>query len=997
MRMLLDQLEALDRTHPGEQKLLVGQDVNHGRELLGSLARRTGGWMGWEPTTLGSIARDLAFTALGRAGLRAGSDLEIAAVADAALMTVVSGSRVRHRFADLTAGVGFRGAVRDALLELRVAGISPAQLSTVAAAGSPAHEIAELLHAYQSRLARARLVDAGGILAIALDAFDLESAFVLPDLVVLLPGLTPRGLTASLLRRLASRGARPLAAPVAPSQAPYDISAAEVDIFRAATPADEVREIVRRIRAEGGGWDEVELVVTDPDSYAIALDGLAAQLEIPVTVLPGIPFARSRLGRAIDRWLEWLETGLPSERIGAALDTGDLARTDPLVPLVLRALGIGWGRPRYESALIRIQSGEFPRRPRTTENETPISDTLWADACRQTAYFLAALLEATPHVPELGSANETSVAAGELARSALRFVAMLSEGGRADAHARGRLLPRLEDLAAVRTEPVPFAAAMAEFRNAIADFRVWSDLGPDGKPWLSSGGRLHLTDLTHAGASGRPRTFVLGLDADRTAGPRLQDPFLHDELRTRLGASLATTVTRREERRELLSRAFAGLTGRVTFSYAVNGDAGREASPAAILLAASRLTFAEPQLTYDRLGERLGPPVSPVPEPHASAIDGRDAWFKGLATGALLLDGSAAVRASFAGLSAGLDSTAAWAATELRPQHGTVPAAARFDPRFRQGVAVSASSLETLARCPRAWFYRYVLRIKPPDEPVFDPDRWLDAGDRGTLLHTIFERFGRDFAARRDALDESGTLGALLALGHRVIEEWHADVPPPSDAVFEREKADIERVLRGFLLMERRLEPGRLWHAFELAFGGTDKAVSLALPDGHRLALFGRVDRVDRRTDGSLIVVDYKTGSSRGFDPDPDRGPFDGGRHLQAGLYAHAVAELLGAPVGRSEYRFPTEKGEHRIVAVGAAELGQMPSAVTALLDEVRAGHFLPTTDSNDCRFCDFQAVCRVRALEYNKLASPRAEWAAGPGNDLPAYAPMRQRRGEGG
>ncbi|MEO8140521.1 MAG: PD-(D/E)XK nuclease family protein [Gemmatimonadota bacterium] len=995
MRLLLDQLEALDRAHPHEHKLLVCQDVNHGRELLVSLARRTGGWMGWEPSTLGSIAHALAFTTLGRAGLRTASDLEIAAVADAALVAVVTGSGSRHRFADLTASVGFRGAVRDALLELRVAGISPAQLAAAAPSDSPAREIAPVLAAYEARLARARLVDAGGVLRMARDAFQVEAPFVLPERVVLLPGLTPRGLAATLFERLISRGARQLAAPVASSQAPHDPDQVALDAFRAATPADEVREIIRRIRAEGRSWDEVELIVTDPDGYAVALDALAAQLEIPVTILPGVPLARSRFGRALERWLTWLESGLPAELIGAALDAGDLSHTDPLLPLVLRSLGIGWGRPRYASALTRLQSGDFPRRPRVTENEAPIPEAIWAEACRQTATFLESLLAATPAVPELGSANETSVSAGELARSAIRFLALLSEGSGADAHARARLLPRFEDLAAVRTELLPFSVAMAEFRGAIADFRVWSDLGPDGKPWLSSGGRLHLTDLTHAGASARPRSFMLGLDADRTAGPRLQDPFLPDELRTRLGGALATSAARREERRELLARAFAGCSGTVTISYAINSDGGREASPAAILLAASRTIFAEANLSYETLGTRLGPPVSPVPEANASAIDGRDAWFKGLAPGALLLDGSAAVRATFVGLSAGLASAAAWHASELLPPHGTVPRAERFDPRLREGTAISASSLETLARCPRAWFYRYVLRIRPPDEPVFDPDRWLDPGDRGSLLHTVFERFGRAYAARREAFGSADTLAAVLDLGERVIAEWRAEVPPPSDAVFEREREDIRRVLRGFLLMEQQLPPGRLWHDFELAFGGADKPVSLTLPDGHRLALFGRVDRVDRLTQGGLVVVDYKTGSSRGFNPDPDRGPFDGGRHLQAGLYAHAVGLLLRAPVVRSEYRFPTEKGEHRLVSVEAGELERMPAVVTDLLDEVRAGHFLPTTDSNDCRFCDFQPICRVRALDYSKLASPRAEWAAEQGEALPAYGPMRRRRGE--
>ncbi len=995
MTALLDQLASYDRAHRQEHKLLIGQDVNYGRELLSSLARRTGGWMGWEPATLGSIARELAFTAMGRARLRRASDVEIAALVDASLMNAIRTGAEHQRFTGLAASVGFRSAVRDAVLELRAAGISSAQLAAVAPGGSPAREVATVLELYEARLSHEGLIDAGGVLALALQAFDREAPHVLPECLVLAPGLTPRGLAARLLGALHDRGAHRLTAPVSTSQAPFAPDLTEVDSFRSVTPADEIREVVRRLRAEQRRWDEVELVTTDPDCYAIALDGLATQLDIPVTVLPGIPLARSRLGRALERWLRWLESGLPAEQMHAALDAGDLAVTDPLMPAVLRALGIGWGRARYADALARLQAHDLPRRPKVTENEPPIDAARWAVASEAAAELLALLLAATPEVPEATEAAGTSLSTAALAGCAIHLLALIPVANEAEAHARARLIPRLEDLVDVRTDAVPFAVAMAEFRSALADFRVWPDLGADAKPWLSAGGRLHLTDLAHVGATDRPRTFVLGLDADRTAGPRLQSPLLPDAVRTDLGEALATTAARRDERRELLARAMAGLTGRVTLSYAVESDGGREASPAPMLLAAARQIFATPSLTYEQLRERVGAPASPVPEHDASAVDGRDAWFQTLASGALLLDGSAAVRAAFPDLSAGLASAAAWQAASLLPPHGTIPDGGRFDPRLRPGTAVSASSLETLARCPRAWFYRYVLRIAPPDEPAYDPDRWLDPAERGSLLHTVFDRFGRAYAARRDRLDEPETLETLLALGGHVIDEWLARIPPPSEAVFAREREEILRVLRGFLLMERQLPAGRLWHDFELGFGGTERTVSLTLSDGVRLSLFGRVDRVDRLPSGGLVVVDYKTGSARAFDSDPARGAFDGGRHLQAGLYSHAVGELLGATDVGFEYRFPTEKGEHRIVALAADALRHTPAVVSGLLDDVRAGNFLPTTDSNDCRFCDYREICRVRQLDYGRVSSPRAEWAAGNCESIPAYQPMRQRRGE--
>jgi len=31
---------------------------------------------------------------------------------------------------------------------------------------------------------------------------------------------------------------------------------------------------------------------------------------------------------------------------------------------------------------------------------------------------------------------------------------------------------------------------------------------------------------------------------------------------------------------------------------------------------------------------------------------------------------------------------------------------------------------------------------------------------------------------------------------------------------------------------------------------------------------------------------------------------------------------------------------------------------------------------SEDCRFCDYRSVCRVRVNEYGEVNAPRAEWA---------------------
>jgi len=64
------------------------------------------------------------------------------------------------------------------------------------------------------------------------------------------------------------------------------------------------------------------------------------------------------------------------------------------------------------------------------------------------------------------------------------------------------------------------------------------------------------------------------------------------------------------------------------------------------------------------------------------------------------------------------------------------------------------------------------------------------------------------------------------------------------------------------------------------------------------------------------------------------------------------------------------------------------------LLEHVRDGEFIPTTDKNDCRYCDARTICRTREDNYGMVReSPRAEWAKA-NSGLDAFRGMRERRG---
>jgi hypothetical protein len=68
------------------------------------------------------------------------------------------------------------------------------------------------------------------------------------------------------------------------------------------------------------------------------------------------------------------------------------------------------------------------------------------------------------------------------------------------------------------------------------------------------------------------------------------------------------------------------------------------------------------------------------------------------------------------------------------------------------------------------------------------------------------------------------------------------------------------------------------------------------------------------------------------------------------------------------------------------------PRIVRSLLDDVAAGRFLPTMDKDDCRFCEFAAICRAKQDGFTS-SSPRAEWARANAEAEPHYAGMMSRR----
>lgn len=153
----------------------------------------------------------------------------------------------------------------------------------------------------------------------------------------------------------------------------------------------------------------------------------------------------------------------------------------------------------------------------------------------------------------------------------------------------------------------------------------------------------------------------------------------------------------------------------------------------------------------------------------------------------------------------------------------------------------SVTEIETLIRDPYAIYAKRILRL-----PVLDPlDADIAAAERGTIIHEALERFVDAFPA---ALPDNA-LEHLLEIGREVFA---VAIDRPGVAAFWWPR--FERIARWIVEYERENRVGLRRSIAEAK--GEILIGELARP----VRLRGKADRIDLRDDGTIDIVDYKTG-----------------------------------------------------------------------------------------------------------------------------------------
>jgi ATP-dependent helicase/nuclease subunit B len=212
----------------------------------------------------------------------------------------------------------------------------------------------------------------------------------------------------------------------------------------------------------------------------------------------------------------------------------------------------------------------------------------------------------------------------------------------------------------------------------------------------------------------------------------------------------------------------------------------------------------------------------------------------------------------------------AWQELLDRPERpvGAVAPPAPCPPVAARPRRLSVTEIETWMRDPYAIYARHILRLRPLDALDADPG----AAERGQLVHRALDLFVKRYPAALPGDSEA----RLIAIGEEV---FGTALSRPGVWAFWWPR--FLRVAHWFTTIENARRS-----TLATSHGEVLGRLAVAAPAGP-FELVCKADRIDRRSDGGLIVIDYKTGAL------PRRGDIELGFSPQLPLEA-AIAEAGG-------------------------------------------------------------------------------------------------------
>lgn len=305
-----------------------------------------------------------------------------------------------------------------------------------------------------------------------------------------------------------------------------------------------------------------------------------------------------------------------------------------------------------------------------------------------------------------------------------------------------------------------------------------------------------------------------------------------------------------------------------------------------------------------------------------------------------------------------------------------------FDVRANPKAKFSPSALNYYLDCPLKFYYRYVAGLSAPDEVSAE----IDSATFGSIFHYAAEHIYKDLTTHGKVINKEA-LETLLRNEVKLqdyvdtaFKKLFFNVPqnekPEYNGVQLINSAVIARYLKQLLQNDLRYAP----FTFIASEMEVDEPIDIQTPKGViKSRIGGIIDRMDSK-DGTLRIVDYKTGGDADtpphveslFIPDKKRSNYVFQTFLYAAIMCRKQPTMKIAPALLYIHRAATETyspviqmGEPRKPKEAVEDFSKYEKEyrerLQRLLEEIfnPEKSFAQTEIIEKCTYCDFKALCK--------------------------------------
>lgn len=263
----------------------------------------------------------------------------------------------------------------------------------------------------------------------------------------------------------------------------------------------------------------------------------------------------------------------------------------------------------------------------------------------------------------------------------------------------------------------------------------------------------------------------------------------------------------------------------------------------------------------------------------------------------------------------------------------------------------SVSQINTYTKCPKQYFFKYVLHLKAPQGETEE----LDAMLKGRIMHKAFE-----IAVKENIFD----IGTLI---QKAYEDEEIKKELTGSVYEELYKVSLKKILKNFIQYIQQIDLSNSKVEYKIFLNENLELIdeeNYQHNDMENYFFKGVIDRLDINEE--VEIVDYKSSDSKKkSDFQIKEGKI---KDIQLGLYTYWAKHKFNKPVNAKLVTFKKEIKEFVKMKECDKERGYicynpeyeeiLKNQIQEIVTKIKNGEF-DYIDNPDCEYCEFEKICR--------------------------------------